>query len=772
MIDLPQPLYEKLPEIYRIRDGKLQPENQLKAYVELFDDVLTAVRDDISGLYDDLFVETCSESMIPYIADLLGTSHLAGPAWTVRSDVARTIFHRRRKGTLGAIESLTYSLTGWAAHAVEMRNRLLRNQHLNHQRPDAGGQAPHAMRPDIYQPVRGGTVNLRSPAILRFLNGPFDEFGHVIDVKPIGGGSSGHNLAVLAIFLWRLAHFRLQTIHPKLRRIEPLGGNRGSLQFYAHPLGEIMELFNTFRFDPDAEPPDLSQPDAVPGPMPIARLSQDGPASRWEEYVALDFYSPAVAPKPADVGLTFHMPRTPFAGKNWRIRGANLCAWEKALRPALRNYEIVIDPRHGKFVIGVPNRFNHGDILKTELLITPTYGFSGSPLVADIPGSTGAHPVARPRRPGRWQGQVPTIVTVQFDPSRHALQEALASIPTLPARPLIIEIVDNEKYLINLADIRLKRSLWIRAASGKRPVIVVRQPLKFRPEVIDAASIGQIAEMNVRLEGLHISRDRLFNNTAGATAALVEQAAVNRLRIVGCTLDPGNAVKLDGTSAGTRKPTRDSLQLDRNFGLAAGPERSAFRSANQLPEIVIDRTISGPLAISENYSLELADSILDAGSGAGASNPALAVRTHDPANAEDDWGPPTVVSGLTCFGRMRVTRINGSGGIWVHALRVHDNQYGCIKFSYFSGDNDRLPPNHGCVSGPDQPVRFVSDVYGQSGYAQLRLDNRREILHLGPGNDEMGAFGFLRNSHRYKNIAIRYREFIPVGVQPLVVPVT
>jgi hypothetical protein len=36
----------------------------------------------------------------------------------------------------------------------------------------------------------------------------------------------------------------------------------------------------------------------------------------------------------------------------------------------------------------------------------------------------------------------------------------------------------------------------------------------------------------------------------------------------------------------------------------------------------------------------------------------------------------------------------------------------------------------------------------------------------------MGAFGYLFNTHKWKNINIRYREFMPVGIRPVLVPVT
>ena len=96
-------LYERLPEIYRIRDDELDPPHQLRQYVALVEEAYGAIRENIESLYHDLFIETCDEWVIPYIGDLLGTSHLSGLAETLRSDVANTVELLRRKGTLGAI---------------------------------------------------------------------------------------------------------------------------------------------------------------------------------------------------------------------------------------------------------------------------------------------------------------------------------------------------------------------------------------------------------------------------------------------------------------------------------------------------------------------------------------------------------------------------------------------------------------------------------------------------------------------------------------------
>ena len=137
------PLFDRLPEIYRVRDAEQSPPDQLRAYLAAVERAFGALHDNIGQLYDDLFIDTCDDWVIPYIADLLGTTHLKGEARTLRADVADTIALRRRKGTLGAIERLAVNLTGWACRAVELRENLSWRQHLNHQRPDAGGVPPY-----------------------------------------------------------------------------------------------------------------------------------------------------------------------------------------------------------------------------------------------------------------------------------------------------------------------------------------------------------------------------------------------------------------------------------------------------------------------------------------------------------------------------------------------------------------------------------------------------------------------------------------------------
>ncbi len=777
MSNVRESLYNRLPEIYHIKDEEQNPPYQLKEYLDILDQVQAAIRDNIETLYHDFFIETCNDWVIPYIADLLGTSHLSGDPWTLRADVARTVHHRRRKGTLGAIESLTYALSGWAVHTVELRKLVVWNQHLNHQRPDKGGQPPIPLnineKKHISGAVRGGTVTLRDPALLCFFNGPFDPFAHVIDVKPLNIGSIRYNLPNLAIFLWRLQDYTVPVTKPVLFNnvigdltatadVES-GEASFALRYDIHPLAEPMVLFNTHRYRADDDPPNLTHTDAVPGPMPRSRLSEDSPTGKPEEYIDIDYYSapPPDSPGADRVGLTLHMPEA--SNRNWIFRGANLCAWETGLNLPLQESEIVIDPEHGRLLIGVAGdtEGDEAEPLNSGLFVSATYAISGS-----SKGSTGAHPIVRSDSPAG-------VVRINYDtvPDGMALQQELEHAQTASSTPLVIEIEDSRIYsldievVVNAIDdggwtLNLGRSVWIRAASGQRPIIKLTKPLAFRP--VNVSDPG-VSDLNVTLEGLYITWDH-EPGEYDINDPLINRVALNQLTLDGCTLDPGSHEALDGN----RQPIRYAFNLTNDYGFSEPADVDAF---DQTPKIIVRRSICGPMAIDDGYELTLRDSIVDAAIGVNDAPTNLALHAAT-GIAEDEWGPSLTVSGMTCFGRMRVESVSGQGGIWIHRLEVHDDQQGCIKYSYFSGDGDKLPQHQACVFGTDTAVSFVNEIFGQAGYGQLRLRSDRKVLEQGPKRDEMGAFGYLLNTHKWKNINIRYREFMPVGVRPVLVSVT
>jgi hypothetical protein len=470
--------------------------------------------------------------------------------------------------------------------------------------------------------------------------------------------------------------------------------------------------------------------------------------------VAVDPGPPAA--RIADVGLQLHVPTPAFAGRaypalppaaeTWTIRGENLCAWEAGVRPPLRTGEIAIDPHLGRVLIGAGTA-DEGDALVDALRVTWTYA---------APGPVGAHPVSR-----AFTAPATHEVTVDGPTT---LAGVLGS---LPDAPVVIEIQDSGTYSLDLAAVAgvvnegggpslvLKHPLTLRAASGERPVIVLAQPLRFR-STDPAAAEG----VWVRLEGVYVTRGDGF--PAGADVPLVARLALERLEVVGCTLDPGGHARPDGT----RAELRAALRLADDHGFDTMAEEDAF---DQQPRVIVQRSVTGALRLDRGYPLTLTDSVVDGGGQAGG---AAAWAIASATDAAGDWGPPLGFSGVTVFGRTRVDGVSGRGGVFTQRLQALDPQRGCIRYSCVSGDGDVLPQNLGCVRATEARLRFGGVRHGDPGYARIADAADFRIRERGPDDDAMGAYGFLRDAAKLRNLRIRYREFMPVGVRPLLVPVT
>ena len=207
-------LYELLPVVYRLRDTErgLVLQALLKAVSEQAD----LLKDNIDGLWDDLFIETCGEWVIPYIGDLVSNTPIYEVAGTRRADVAKTIYYRRRKGTLPMLEELARDVTGWPAHAVEFFELLGWTQNLNHLRYQAlrvdlpGAQFPRAE-------YRVGTVDIRDLNAADLIDSAFDLTGHTVDVRPFTHVEGWHGIRNVGFFLWRLESFPLSRVMPVAR---------------------------------------------------------------------------------------------------------------------------------------------------------------------------------------------------------------------------------------------------------------------------------------------------------------------------------------------------------------------------------------------------------------------------------------------------------------------------------------------------------------------------------------------------------------------------
>lgn len=783
------PLYERLPEIYRTKDA--ENDDQLQGYLSMVEEMFSEIHKNIEGLYDDLFIESCAEWVIPYIGDLLGVSHLKGDPWTIRADVAQTIKLRRRKGTIGAIELLTYNLSGWGVHCVELADRMVWNQHLNHQRPDAGGSPPYGdnTSPDYFinQSHKlipyGGTMLVRNRALLFLAGGPFDPFAHVADVKPAEFGQLRYNLPNLAVYFTRCVDYRLKAIFPAFEEIIPVNEDNEKesnpddiagymVCFYADQLKRPVRLFNNGKFKSEEHIGERSAIESMPGPLPLVFSPGGEIFADADDFCFIDTYDPDAAsdndpetPSFLDAPLKafgVHIPQEPFltaatsevedqagdveARGEWSFRAADLRCWNDTLIAPMEPKDIAVDPCSGRFMAMVATQ-DEATALEEHLRVTYTYG---------APGPVGAHPLSRESLPGKWYGQEIENISVPsaLYESLQAAIDAVIAGSTDSNKTTLIEIEDSEIHTLDISgEIFLRNSLIIRAADDKRPVISLVHPLKFRPESDTLLNDYEKVEfMTVRLEGLFITQEDEGD-------PLISQAAIHRLEIIDSTLDPGGFLDDDGD----RTSHRVSMISGSDYGLSDSTEQKKF---DEIPEIMIENSITGALQMEQNYMLVIENSIIDAGRAAQAIGP----------GSEDAHGPDLQINnGATIFGSTRVESIEAEGTIFCENLYVHNNQKGCVKFSYLSGVDERLPQHHACVKGKgdlkkDARLVFNSEIFGRHTYGQLHYGSDRRIREEGPGNDAMGAYGFLLETHKLKNINIRYREFMPAGARALLIP--
>jgi hypothetical protein len=237
-----QKLYDLLPAIERIRDS--EQGEPLRALLSVIADQAAVLEEDLDRFYDDLFIETCADWVVPYIGDLIGyrsLHHNIPRISSPRAEVANTIRYRRHKGTATMLEQVARDVSGWPAKAVEFFRVLATTQFMNHIR------AANTLTPD-----------LRDGQALERLDTPFDSIAHSVDTRRIALGDGLDNIPNIGVFLWRLGAYRV--LRSPAVRVD-------DHRFFFSPLGVNIPLFNR----PEPEPTITESAEPINVPAPISR---------------------------------------------------------------------------------------------------------------------------------------------------------------------------------------------------------------------------------------------------------------------------------------------------------------------------------------------------------------------------------------------------------------------------------------------------------------------------------------------------------------------
>ncbi len=558
-------LYDLLPAVYRVRDAERG--YPLRALLDIISEQAEIVRQNIDRLWDDFFIETCADWVIPYIGNLVGNNPLHEVAHRRRADVAKTIYYRRRKGTLPVLEELARDVTGWGAHAVAFFELLGWTQNLNHPRYR---MSPNPERRDPNAVDRVGTVNLRDLDALDRLNGPFDIITHTADVRPTSRSEGWYGIRNIGFFLWRLQSYPLTRVNARRSTEEPYG-------YHFSSLGNPTPLFNNPQRE--AEEAGLATEIHVPGPIRPTALASDleccrrdlvagkGPNSNYYgENASLSIRKDGVDLPPQSI-VCMNLE------KGWTQPPSQLAYKDKEGNDIVVKIEAGVDVRRGRIA------FAQGKEPQTSVEVSFHYGFS-----ADVGGG----PYDRRATLANGDAKTWHVVVAEQKPDpappvwKATLQEALETWNPVLHKNAIITIADNRTYEETITlQLSGSQRLVIQAENGKRPMLRFLNDAGELSDLVAQSDTGKDASLT--LNGLLIEG-----------GIRVEANSLGEVQFVYCTLVPGR-------------------QLD-EAGKPVFPDLASIvvEQPNTDLKLTIDHSIVGPMRLPEEMKrLTVKDSIID-----------------------------------------------------------------------------------------------------------------------------------------------------------------
>lgn len=135
---------------------------------------------------------------------------------------------------------------------------------------------------------------------------------------------------------------------------------------------------------------------------------------------------------------------------------------------------------------------------------------------------------------------------------------------------------------------------------------------------------------------------------------------------------------------------------------------------------------------------------------------------------------------VTVLGRTFVHRLQASDSILDGFTAVEDTQDGCVRFSAVTTGSS-VPRRYLSVSTALDAPLFTSRAFGEPGYGQLLESADRAIV--GGASDvtitagaeigsEMGAYSSLLAPIKERGLLVKFDEYMPLGLTPVVVHVT
>lgn len=706
-------LFRLLPRVYQQRDAEPGQGHALAALLRVLGEQADAVAADLGRLYDDQFIETCADWVVPYLGDLLGVRllHPVGPgAGRARALVADTLEYRQRKGTLAGLEDLAFQVTGWPTSAVEYFQRLGVTQHLAHPRLAS---------------LR--TPDLRSAAELELLDGPFATCAHTAEARRLPAGRFG--LANLGLHLWRLLPQRV--IRATARPVaEPPDG-----RYQVDPAGLPVPLVNPGTAESGIA--SLAQEQHVPAPLRRRALYDEleglrqGTVGRPRWFgadpvieVFADTGSGLVAVPPGELTAADLSDRPIPPPTGWPRPGTPLT--------------VAVDPVLGRLA------FRDG-LLPAAVEVTATYA---------VAGEVGAGPYDRScvetsdliarhswfRAVGADAVPVPGVVQA-------SLTEAVADWNLVPAGAVgVIAILDSRSYREDLA---------ITVPAGSELIIVAVS----WPEATDASAPTVVLDLRTARPSdrrPHLRGAIEVTGGSGLADGAPGELSVDGLLLEGSvTVAPGDLGRLG---------LRHSTVVPATGGISVLAPTTATDDNGRLT-IEITGSIVGSVAIpARGPDLDVALSIIDGAGSDAVDCPEALVRLDQVTVFGALAAQQLSASDCVLDGPVSVAR-RQSGCLRFSCLSedaVTPRRFRCQPDLTLTDVTD--PAEAAAIRARLTPV-FSSTAYGDPAYG--RLDDRcaAELLTGASNGAAMGVYATGQEPQRMANLVTVLEEYLRLGLE-------
>jgi hypothetical protein len=758
---MPARLYRLLPAFLRNRD--LEQGEPLRTLLAVVEGELERVESDIAELYDNWFIETCDEWVVPYIGDLLGVRPIRAvesAGVSARAYVANTIAYRRRKGTALVLEQLAYDTTGWPAHAVEFFMRLATTQHMNHVR-----RAPPA------------TPGVRDAAAAALAYGPFDAFAHTLEVRNAATRGGRFNIPNVGIFLWRLRSYPVGVGDPGAESPDFASARNQGGWWWVHPVGCDSPLFNVQGTETTIT--HLAEEADVPGEL--RRLALNAELQQLRRGVTA----------PAPVFMTERKPVlrvfARLAGESVpvEVRREDIYICEipdKVERASPVPRALALDPSRGRLAFPAALHVE-------EVWVQSNYGFSGDSgggpydrnaavrainqsLAISVSAAAGAGGFFDANV---WQVGVSHLLADDGNGTLFgSLRDAVAAWNLQPpGRTGVIVLMDS----LTERDSAMGAAGPLEIDIGERSQLLIvagEWPLEPIPNAPPGSRRRMAGHFDAQQVRAHFIGDIFVRGNSAHNSADAGACFINGLLLEGqLAVMPGNLGQL-GLAHCSVIPGRGSL--------------SVATSGNEHLAVSIDRSICAAISVPDTiHELKISDSIV----GDEASSPDFSIDA-----------PETALNLLrsSFFGRVSGFSLSASDCIFAGAVEAQRRQTGCVRFCYVPRGS-RVPRRYRCqpdleiatrsdalrrAVAPNAPAPaqlaaiaaevdalirplFVSRRYGDPGFGQLELRCATQIRTGADSGAEMGAFEFLKQPQREANLRDALAEYLRVGLEATLV---